>query len=346
MADISKIRLENETYNIKDETARNEINNIKNTRIVCIGDSYNMATGWGMKLKTIRGMSSNDFYTYGESAGGFVKVGNNGNTFLTLLENNISNIQDKNSITHVIVCGGTNDALSSDYTSQLENAISNFISYCNSQFPNAKILVGFVGGNSRKSSDDYANRERMYNQDIFIYTTAQRKKNVAFMNGLENIMKNKNNYQNDFIHPSDEGINAIAGGINSFINGGNYDMKYGNNTYIPINNSNDTLHIQQWFSNDVVESLRPNPSSIHFETPVTPDARLLSLTPIHTLANWKTFSMFIVFAYKTSSNTSWQNANGKLYITSNGQLQLHFNLPDNSNPTNITDLYFYEFSHI
>ena len=325
---------------------QNEINKLKNKRIVCIGDSYNKANGWGVKLQSITELSNNDFYSYGESAGGFVKTGNNGFTFQTLLENNINNIANKDTISHIIVCGGTNDALSIEYTNNLENAMNNFITYCNTQFPNAKIFIGFVGGNARKSNDDYANRERMYNNNVFIYATRQRKKNVVFMNGLENIMKNKNMYENDYIHPNTEGVNAIAGGINNFINGGCYDMKYGNNTYIPLNNTSDTLQIQQWFSNDVVESMRPNPSSIHFNNPVTPDSRILSLTNIHTLANWKTFSMFITFAFKTTTNNSWVNTQGKLYVSAQGQLQIHFNLPDNSNPSNITDLYIYEFNHI
>lgn len=356
MPDISKIQLDSAVYNIKDEISRNAISNINqeisllnSKRIVCVGDSYangsgNDGIGWPQKLKNIMGLSNDNFYIFGESGGGFVKTGDNGLTFLTLLQNNLNNITNKETISHIIVCGGTNDAVTEDYTNLLQSAIDTFISYCNTQFPNAKIMIGFVGGNRRHNPSDYSMRERMYNKGVYYYSNAQRQKNVAYMNGLENIMKIATLYS-DYIHANNEGYTDIAGGINSFINGGSFDFKRGTNINIPISVATNTnLTITEWFSNDILNIIKTNSQSIHFTEPITPSAREIALTAENTFANWNVFSIMTTIAYKTSSNTSWQNVSAKLFVTQNGQLKVAFLTPDNSNPSNVTDIYIYEFS--
>ena len=71
MADISKIRLENETYDIKDATARNDISSINtilnrklNKKYLLVGDSYGegysadgYVESWCTKFKNYLGLN-------------------------------------------------------------------------------------------------------------------------------------------------------------------------------------------------------------------------------------------------------------------------------------------------
>lgn len=79
--DISKIRLENETYNIKDETARTSIQNIVQTlenlqkpkKYIFVGDSFIQMfpdDNWALSLKNKLGLSDNQVYILGEGGAG------------------------------------------------------------------------------------------------------------------------------------------------------------------------------------------------------------------------------------------------------------------------------------
>ena len=82
MADISKIQLkgtndEEVVYNIKDETARNEITNINNQinlkNTIFIGDSFIQMfpdDNWALSLKNKLGLSYNQVYIFGEGGAG------------------------------------------------------------------------------------------------------------------------------------------------------------------------------------------------------------------------------------------------------------------------------------
>ena len=93
MADISKIRLENETYNIKDETSRNDIETINNTldnlltkkKMIVIGDSYSASTQSGTPLwyKYIEKWDNLETYTNASDGQGY-STGTN--TFLRQLQ--------------------------------------------------------------------------------------------------------------------------------------------------------------------------------------------------------------------------------------------------------------------
>ena len=97
MADISKIRLENETYNIKDETARNNIailNRLLNKKIVIIGDSYsvtdNQPSQWINKFQELTGIS--DITTNAKGGVGFCNVVDGTN--FNMLLNNVTSSDD------------------------------------------------------------------------------------------------------------------------------------------------------------------------------------------------------------------------------------------------------------
>lgn len=161
MADISKIKLDNAVYNIKDETARNNLANYKtsndaeianlklphpffaNKKFILIGDSYadgytpdGNVTSWQSQFISITGLTN----TITKHLGGigFVNLVQNKN-FQTLLEE----VTNDNNVTDIVVLGGYNDTPYN--ANQIYNAINSFIIKANEKFPNANIHIGFVG---------------------------------------------------------------------------------------------------------------------------------------------------------------------------------------------------------
>ena len=282
MADISKIQIESGIYNIKDETARQEIANInsqinrlQNERIVCIGDSYGVGTtyggtieGWIDRLKTMRNISNDNFFKLAEGSSGFTRVGLQGHTFLSLLEANINNITDKNSITKIIVCGGHNEYDSDQQA--LNSAIQYFIEYCKTNFPNAQIYVGMIGNNSNNTAFGKNVRNAIYNFILRCYQNC-----VVFganyIKGIQNIMHDYQSFMSeDGIHPNNLGYNFITSYLNSALNGQNVDF-IGNvhrDTFTALNSSSEFL-ITSRIANDVIMFDIPLNIAIHYDTPFT-----------------------------------------------------------------------------
>lgn len=228
--DISKIRLENETYDIKDSQARTDIASLSDRiddidiqldsgKTIFIGDSYavgntrvsgidQIVDGWVEYLVNILGLSSSQYYKFCEGGIGFADSGQGGHLgFLDLLQSNISTITDKNIIKNVIVCAGYNDA--NQQFSAIDGAIFNFISYCKTQFPNAKIYIGMVGNNSAKNDTGRNFRRKIRQTVIPAYTTC-RAYGAIYLNGVENIMKYYPNMSEDTIHPTPAGYRILA----------------------------------------------------------------------------------------------------------------------------------------
>ena len=229
--DISKIRLENETYNIKDETARNDINDLKteaNKKILFIGDSYlemyNGTTGIIDKFKTISGINNIIYAVKGGT--GFSYTVDNEN-FITLLQS----IRDDNDLTDIICVGGYNDQYSNQ--SDVENAIQSFCTTAKQKFPNAKIYIGMDGFTLEP------------NKRYPIFTTFQtyqkcNKYGAIYLNGVECVMHDTHlfigNY--DLTHPNENGRYELASAIYQAWRNGYYSMNRGYNP-LPTHNSGD-----------------------------------------------------------------------------------------------------------
>lgn len=216
MADISKIQLENAVYNIKDETARSNLQNyidsndqeIANLKVpknffedkkyILIGDSYadgytpdGNVTSWQQLFIDYTGLSNTIRKHLGGT--GFVNLVQNKN-FQTLLEE----ITSDNTVTDIVVLGGYNDM--SYNQQQIYNAINSFIIKANEKFPNAKIHIGFVGW-TRNSTNIYP-----------LSITCQRYRECCgyFMASyLNNIEFSLHNYFDDF---SSDGIHPVLQG--------------------------------------------------------------------------------------------------------------------------------------
>lgn len=122
------------------EQAKIKTNNLKQRKIVCIGDSFTHSTHatsyWPTYLHNIFGATT---YNFGVGGQGFVN--NAGGTFATQLQNAIdSSSFDNDEITDIVVLGGYNDYAAAE--SALNSAVDSLIQTAKSNFPNATIYVG------------------------------------------------------------------------------------------------------------------------------------------------------------------------------------------------------------
>lgn len=220
MADISKIRLENETYNIKDETARNNIailNRLLNKKIVIIGDSYsvtdNQPSQWINKFQQLTGIS--DITTNAKGGVGFCNVVDGTN--FNMLLNNVASSDD---VTDVICVGGYND---SGYSQgDIEYAINLFCQTAKSKFPNAKIYIGMLAW-----CFDYTKTFDISNKVLAAYQNCKKYGSI-YLNGVENILHDTSLLQNDGFHPTlTDGMNELGYGIFQSWNNGYCEISRG-----------------------------------------------------------------------------------------------------------------------
>ena len=116
-------------------------------KVIFIGDSYLALyenNNWAKKLASKLGLTSGNYYAYGEGGSGFNKSGNSGHTFLTLLQAHSSDIADHNAVSKIIVGGGYNDQESASVNA-LATTISNFCTYCKTNYPNATVYASAFG---------------------------------------------------------------------------------------------------------------------------------------------------------------------------------------------------------
>lgn len=234
MADISKIKLADGTYDIKDETARtsvatlagtisgmddkiNAVANGSNRKYVFIGDSYNTTdtpsggvqlTPWGTLLASYLNITSGDYYNAGVSGAGWSR--DTASTFLQELQS--LNIQNKGNITDIVVCGGINDNNQTD--SQVLSAVEAFSQHVAQYYPNAKIHAGLLGWSTNAGMRGYLEHASE------LYTQFAQFKNVDVIEGSVGWLHNYDWIQPDGNHPYLNGSKNIARNLANFLKGG------------------------------------------------------------------------------------------------------------------------------
>lgn len=228
------------TAEIKITTAERNINEINDRlnvlemprKIICIGDSYlaidQETASWAAFLKIYFG-DNVDIKSYGQGGAGFLE-GTASRIFQTLIEEARAAEEHPETVTDIIVMGGMNDAarfrdVPSTTETMLRSQIQNFLSYCNSNFPKAKVTIGFLGWTAYGNADR-ATLNPFFLPVIDIYrrcTFASRTGNVRYMTNSEFIMAGMpTNYynQSDKIHPTANASSVIGGSIYNFLTGG------------------------------------------------------------------------------------------------------------------------------
>jgi len=172
--------------------------------IILIGDSYAEgynapdSKGWGKYvIEYLAEVNIPAVETY-EGGAGIVNVGNDGHTFLGLLEN--LSIEDKNSITDIVVAGGYND--NSYSISQIRNNISAFMNYAKENYPNAKVYFAMIGNNSGTDGASLIIRNNLLSYTLNGYRTCNEFGGIYIENS-EIINRNYTLFYSDNVHLTD-----------------------------------------------------------------------------------------------------------------------------------------------
>lgn len=231
MSDFDKVNILGKIINVKDSTARSNIEdtntklnntiaklnntdtnlNSLSTKVtklhhkgyIFIGDSYTQGYSPDGNISNtfvnqiISNLKITDFKI---SANGGASFANSNNNFLTLLKN--TNVADKNSITNIIVFGGYNDYSWSK--SDITTGMTNFFNYAKTNYPNANISVGYVG---------FCTDSSTYNKradSVSVYNEVSGQLGGNYLSGCEYILHNTNEMSSDGIHPNIAGHKMLA----------------------------------------------------------------------------------------------------------------------------------------
>ena len=193
------------------DTINATLTNLKNRKIVWIGDSYMEAAGltpadsFARLVGNALGMVENTDY-YISAQGGYA-FARSGLQFITLL-NNIS-VSDPDEITDVIVAGGANEGES--VRADIIPAIEAFATASRTKFPNAKIHLAFVGWTM---GNGY-----VYNDLINYWKQGAYTAGCAFVDGVWMCQHTYNLKQADG-HPNANGQIQIAASLENYIETG------------------------------------------------------------------------------------------------------------------------------
>lgn len=223
MADISKIKIENETYDIKDTTSRNSISSINtilnrqlNKKFLLVGDSYGegysadgYVESWCTKFKNFLGLTSENCSVIVAGGYGF----GTSNNFATLIQNATAD----DNITDIILLGGYNDISSS--FGNIKVGMQNFKTACASKFPNGKIKIGFVGW-SNNPSKLFGLRTACDN-----YIIACKELNISYLNNMDySLHEYFDSFSSDDFHPNNHGQEMIAKSLVNAFNTGDANV--------------------------------------------------------------------------------------------------------------------------
>ena len=185
-------------------SSKERISLLDSKRYIFIGDSYgSREINWIDPL--ISKFPNNDCYKVARGSAGFAVTP----AFLTLLTDAYSSIPNHDTITDIVVCGGANDLDPNLTLSNLNTAINNFITYCRTEYPNAKVHIGYIGA-----------LKRSYNQSGFehegityhAYTWSAAYYGADYLAGVEYANRDWSALV-DQTHPDQNASNAIAAAV-------------------------------------------------------------------------------------------------------------------------------------
>ena len=196
-------------------------------RYILISDSYGeVPSPWTEQFKSKLGLADDDCYINAVGGYGFQPPYNA--YFLTLITNLESSVINPNTITDIIVVGGFNDRSTS--VSDLHTAIKQFVTYCNTHYPNAKVWIGGAGWGF--------NYEFAVELDNGNYLTAYKeceKDGAHYLNGIDYIMHDRALFREEdsvqtlflvkqYVHPTVDASEMIADAVIGNLNGVGYTV--------------------------------------------------------------------------------------------------------------------------
>ena len=223
MADVSKLKINNTSYDIKDNRAVKK--KYADSKFVILSDSYGVTsvvpTTWVDVLIDDLGVPSSNVITSRHGGYGFCGASGTKN-FIDVVPNDFTNITDGETYDYFIVCCGANDAGMTE--ADVKTAMDTFFTWVKTKFPNAQIMCGFISW-SRNATHRITFRNMYY-----IYKKCCAELGIRFLKGVEAPMHYYPYLQTDQAnvhHPTSEGSTALGHAIfNAFSTGdANYYME-------------------------------------------------------------------------------------------------------------------------
>lgn len=226
MADISKIQISSDVYDIKDTISRNKVNQLEgivnditeqdNNKIIFISDSYGSGYNGDTQttgdsfidyFKAMTGYSNDNLLRATEGGAGFNKEGVSGHNFLALLQGLNVASADKPKVKKIYVIGGVNDNTYS--YDAIVTKINEFYNYVNSNFENATLYVGCAGYSA--NSLDITPRENIEEKVLRAYADVDTSHtNHVYLSGIENILHAPQFMSVDGVHPNVAGYRELG----------------------------------------------------------------------------------------------------------------------------------------
>lgn len=322
-----------------------KIYSFKNRRVICIGDSYLTGStagqmyatqGWAERFINLANLQNS--YYYGDGGSGFTVTGHKGFNFETLITSNLNNIANKNTITDIIVCGGYNDK-SADETILL-NAINSFVNVCKNNFPNAKIYIGCIAGNSAINENGKLIRNQLLNVSLNTFKKCN-SFGALYLNNTEIILKDYSLISSDTFHPTPEGYQVLAEGILQSWNNGNVIKCDNAQTNILENNNADLTNVSSYsqiINNNTLLGITGilvfrNEQTLQLNTP-------LKLGHINSKHIRKSYNSALYFDHHIKIGNAVLSTDSMLYIDDNNDLYVVFY----SLPSGISNGRFFNFA--
>lgn len=242
-------------YNAQVESYREDvielterISPILNKKYVVIGDSYGIGGSQSGHTYTPYPIFASNFtgatiFNLSESGAGFANIGDSGHNFEGLLST-IDNSVDRSTITDVIVLGGFNDRIHEQ--SEIYSAMTRFRNACNNLFVNAKISVGFIGWCIGAPDYLLLQRAKIAYQNCSQY-------GAKYLSNIEYVMHDFSYFDEDGIHPNNEGQIALGIALSEIIYNGCVSNIYKPRANVGITPLNGVV-----FSNAITQKLDNN----------------------------------------------------------------------------------------
>lgn len=193
--------------NTQVNTLNTQMSLINNKKVIILGDSYaNRTNSWADRFRTYMGLTDSNSVIKKVSGVGFYNTVDNVN-FSTMVVDDIPLTASE--VTDIIVCGGYNDWGASD--ANLSNAFDNFITVCKTNYPNAKIYVGFIGW-CKPPISNYSDIVGGLSYTRWRYKEyCGQYKNVYYLNNIEYSLHLASLLEDEtYFHPNSDGQEAIA----------------------------------------------------------------------------------------------------------------------------------------
>ena len=206
--DVSDILIAERLFDLNIQTLQTQMSLLNNKKVIIVGDSYaNRDNSWADRIKSYSGLGDNCVIKK-YSGVGFYTTADNKN-FGTLVVDNIPFTGSE--VTDIIVCGGYNDQYAT--YEQLSSAFNSFVTTCKTNYPNAKIYVGFIGW-CKPGVEDYSTKignlaiTRQYYKIL-----SSKYDNVYYLNNVEYALHLASEIDSSYFHPTADGQFSLATAI-------------------------------------------------------------------------------------------------------------------------------------